>query len=171
MSVRRRRIVYGVAAAAATAGIAHSLWRQLRPGADKAAGLWDMQFAQPGGGELSMASLRGRALVLNFWASWCAPCVKEMPQLDRFHRTYSLNWRVVGLAIDNLSSVQEFLRRTPVTFPIAMAGADGTDLMRRLGNSQGVLPFTVVFDRTGAPVRTRIGETTYDELVAWAAAT
>lgn len=112
MSVRRRRIVYGVAAASATAGIAYVLWRWLRPGAGTAAGLWDMHFAQPGGGELSMASLRGRALVLNFWASWCAPCVMEMPQLDRFHRTHSLKRSVVGLAIDNLSSVKEFLTRT-----------------------------------------------------------
>ena len=131
--------------------------------------LWDMRFAQPDGGELSMASLRGRPLVLNFWASWCAPCVKEMPQLDRFHRAYSPKWRVVGLAIDNLSPVQEFLRRTPVAYQVALAGPGGTDLMRRLGNSRGVLPFTVLFDQTGAPVRTRLGEITFDELVTWVA--
>ncbi len=170
MSLRRRSIVYGgVATAAATTGIAYGLWRRQRPAADTVADLWNMRFAQPHGGELSMASLRGRPLVLNFWASWCAPCVREMPQLDRFHRVYAPKWRVVGLAIDNLSSVQGFLKRTPVAYQVALAGSAGTDLMRRLGNTQGMLPFTVFFNQTGSAVRTRLGEITFDELVTWVA--
>jgi hypothetical protein len=75
---------------------------------------------------------------------------------------------VVGLAIDGASQVQAFLKRTPVSFPIALAGIDGTDLMRRLGNVQGVLPFTVMLDRSGAVAQVKVGETTFDELVMWA---
>lgn len=47
-----------------------------------------VQFKQPGGGELAMGSLLGNPLVLNFWASWCVPCMREMPELDAFHRTF-----------------------------------------------------------------------------------
>lgn len=128
-----------------------------------------MRFERPAGGELSMSDLRGRAMVLNFWASWCAPCVREMPELDRFHRQYSAQgWSVVGLAIDNAEPVREFLQRTPVTFPIGLATAQGASLMRRLGNAQGGLPFTVVLDSMGKRVRTHLVATDYATLVKWA---
>lgn len=117
-----------------------------------------------------MASLRGKPLILNFWASWCAPCVREMPELDRFHRTFGARgWQVLGVAIDNEAAVAKFVERVPVAFTLALAGLDGIDLMKRLGNDKGVLPFTVVFDRHGAAVRRHVGETTYAQLETWAA--
>ena len=102
--------------------------------ADDPAGLWSRRFEKPSGGELAMADLRGKPLVLNFWATWCPPCVKEMPELDRFHRTYAgKGWQVVGLAIDGPTPVREFLVRVPVGFAIGLAGFEGTDLGRQLG--------------------------------------
>jgi len=76
--------------------------------------------------------------------------------------------RVVGLAIDAPTPVQEFLKRQPVGFAIGLAGLDGTDLARSLGNQGGVLPFTVLLDAKGRIVERRIGETRYAELEAWA---
>lgn len=168
---RRRRawLAVGVGAAAALAGVLVQRWMQRSDAAALAvADLWNRRFARPGGGTLVMADFRGKSLVLNFWASWCAPCVREMPELDRFQRSQNAgDWQVLGLAIDNEAAVIQFLGRVPVGFPVALAGPSGIDFMRRLGNGNGVLPFTVLFDRSGDIVQRHIGETTYAQLGAW----
>jgi thiol-disulfide isomerase/thioredoxin len=133
--------------------------------------LWQASFARPDGPELAMASLRGTPLVLNFWGTWCAPCVREMPELDRFQREFGpQGWRVVGLAVDNPTAVRQFLARTPVSYTIALAGLDGSALARRLGNEEGGLPYTVVIDRRGAVARRKRGPTSHGELAGWARA-
>ena len=168
----RRALLYGgVAAAAAAGGLGWAWWRE-QQAVDLAAqtgGVWDLRFAQPGGGELVMQSLRGRPLVLNFWATWCPPCVKEMPDLDRFQRQFAAQgWQVVGLAIDSPTPVREFLARTPVSYRIGLAGLDGTGLSRRLGNEGGALPFTVVFNAAGRVVQRKLGEANLEQMQAWA---
>lgn len=137
---------------------------------DPGAGLWSMRFDTPDGGSLAVADLHGRALLLNFWATWCPPCVKEFPMLDRFAREQGPRWHVLGLAIDRPEAVRNFLQRVPVGFPIGMAGLDGTDLMRQLGNDTGGLPFSVAFDRGGAIRERRLGELSQDDLDRWARA-
>jgi len=171
---RRTWLIGGAGAGAAMAGLGWRGWSESqREAALDAAtgGLWQRRFERPDGGELAMAAWRGQPLVLNFWATWCPPCVKEMPEIDRFHRTFvARGWRVLGLAVDRPAPVREFLARTPVGYAIAMAGFDGTDLSRQLGNESGALPFTAVFDRRGRVAHRKLGETSFDELAAWAAA-
>jgi hypothetical protein len=75
----------------------------------------------------------------------------------------------VGLAVDNPTAVRQFLAKSPVGYLIALAGFDGTDLSRSLGNSTGALPFTAVFNRQGAVVQRKLGETSFDELTRWVA--
>ncbi len=175
MNRRNWILAGGTGLAAATAGVA---WRQSsQPGATTAkpavldpatTAFWQSSFTQPDGQQLAMAALRGQPLVLNFWATWCPPCVKEMPELDRFARQFATQGgRVVGLAVDNPKAVREFLQRAPVGYAIGMAGFDGTDLSRKLGNTTGALPFTAVFARSGTLVQRKLGETSYDELKSW----
>jgi thiol-disulfide isomerase/thioredoxin len=165
--MKRRYWIVGAATVGAAAGVGGYLWRS---GAERTyEPLWSMRFPTPDGGELVMADKRGRPLLLNFWATWCAPCIKEMPELDRFARDFEgRGWQVVGLAIDGPTPVREFLRQRPVGFPIGLAGFEGTDLTRELGNAQGALPFTAVFDSRGRLAHEKLGQTSYDELVAWA---
>ena len=167
---RRALMAAGVAAAAAAAGAGGYLWQRRAAAADTAsAELWTLDFETPGPNRLAMASLRGRPLVLNFWATWCPPCVREMPALDRFHREHSARgWQVLGLAADNAEAVRKFLAVTPVGFAIALTGFAGIELSQRLGNVSGGLPFTVVFGREGQVLQRHTGETRYDQLADWA---
>jgi thiol-disulfide isomerase/thioredoxin len=166
---RRQTLMLGAAGtAAAAAGLGWQLRRRPPPLDDASTALWQSHFDQPDGQPLALAALRGQVLVLNFWATWCPPCVKEMPELDRFARRFGERGvRVLGLAIDSPTPVREFLRRAPVGYTIGLAGFDGTDLSRKLGNDKGALPFTAVFDRSGALVQRKLGETSFTELEAW----
>src|SRR5689334_8076416 len=85
---RRSLLVGGVAAAAAIAGAGVALWKWSPDKATKSelAAMWAMSFDTPAGAQLAMQSLRGRPLLVNFWATWCPPCVEEMPLLDAFYR-------------------------------------------------------------------------------------
>lgn len=165
---RRRLLIGGAGAAAAAVGAAAYFWRAGAPAGSDDAALWQARFPQPDGQPLVMAELRGAPLVLNFWATWCPPCVKEMPELDRFARQFAAQGvRVVGLAIDNPGPVREFLTRTPVSYAIGLAGFEGTELSRRLGNHRGGLPFTAFFNRRGVLSQRKLGETHFAELAAW----
>jgi thiol-disulfide isomerase/thioredoxin len=182
---RRSWILAGAGTAAVAAGAA---WRWRGGGSppapattpdapvDAAAqAFWQMSFPTPEGGILAAVSLRGQPLLLNFWGTWCPPCVKEMPDLDAFAREHAAQgWRVLGLAVDNPKAVREFLKRTPVGYTIALAGFEGSDLAQKLGNGQGGqaagLPFTVAFDRNGAVSHRKAGATTLAELRNWAKA-
>jgi thiol-disulfide isomerase/thioredoxin len=167
--MNRRVLFAATGLAAGAAGIGLSWWQShpapLPPGSQ----LWTQRFARPDGGELVMAQLRGRPLVLNFWATWCPPCVREMPQLSRFAREFRpAGWQVVGLAAETAEPVRRFLQNLVVDFPVGLAGVQAIELSRGLGNVQGALPFTAVFDAAGRKVQQRLGETHFEELAQWA---
>ena len=115
-----------------------------------------------------MGAFAGKPLLLNFWATWCPPCVDELPMLNTFNRENKANgWQVVGLAIDQPSSVRKFLARLPLDFPVGLAGLGGSELGRSLGNLTGGLPFTVVFSGDGRVAHRKMGQVTPEDLKTW----
>ncbi len=171
LTAGRRRLLYaGVAAtaAAAGAGLAWWKWRPHETSQDAAAALWPLSFETPAGSTLAMQTLRGKPLLVNFWATWCPPCIDELPLLDEFYRqNASKGWQVIGLAIDQPSAVRKFLERTPISFPVGLAGLGGTELSKTLGNVAGGLPYTVVVSGSGQVLERRMGRLTSADLSQW----
>ncbi|MEO8311651.1 MAG: TlpA disulfide reductase family protein [Caldimonas sp.] len=172
--MNRRLVILGAAGLAAAAIGAGTAWRRARDEAEDAGApevsvdVWAIDFKSVDGVPMPMAALRGRPLLLNFWATWCGPCVVEMPLLDRFAREQpSDGWRVLALAVDQPDPVRRFIAERTLKLPVAIAGAIGLDLSRQLGNVHGGLPFTAAFDSAGKAVQRRLGAVSAELLAAW----
>ncbi|GAA5082196.1 TlpA family protein disulfide reductase [Lysobacter panacisoli] len=116
------------------------------------------------------AAYAGRPLLINLWASWCGPCIEEMPELDRFAAAQGANGtQVVGIALDDAAAVQDFLKRIPVRYPILLDQAGPRDAGVQLGNPKGVLPYTVLVSADGRLIRQKIGPFQHGEIDNWVA--
>jgi thiol-disulfide isomerase/thioredoxin len=177
--MKRRTLIYGGVAAAAALSGAGVAWRRSQPAAGLAGGpagagvaldaFWQQNFETPDGAPLAMVSFSGKPLLVNFWATWCPPCIEELPMIDRFYsENKSKSWQVLGLAVDQPSAVRAWLQRKPLGFPVAMAGFSGTELSKSLGNLAGALPFTVVFGASGRVLQRKIGKVAPQDLAQWA---
>ena len=161
--MRRRQLLMGGSALVALAGLS-----ACSRGAEPPAAFWSQSWESPDGQPLAAADLRGQPLLVNFWATWCPPCVEELPLLDQFYQSRrAQGWQLLGLAIDQPSAVRAFLARRPLSFPIGLAGLGGTELSRELGNSNGGLPFSVLFDRAGRLVERKLGRLHAEDLERW----
>jgi peroxiredoxin len=158
MALRRRDVLIlgGVGALAAAAGLfVGPLLLQSRTGA---AALLSARLPDLSGKERRLSEWSGRVLVCNFWATWCPPCVEEIPLLNAAMARFSgRGVEIVGIAVDSAPNVARFIKQTPLAYPILIAGADGIDLLRGLGDRSGGLPFTVVLDRSGSIAETKLG--------------
>jgi len=167
---RRHWMMAGVGVAAGLAG-ALAAWQKFQGHGvmDEAVqNFWLQEFEKPEGGTLSMKELRGKPLLINFWATWCPPCIEELPLIDNF---FNLNkaksLQVVGLAVDQPSMVRRFLTQKPLSFPVGLAGFNGTELGKTLGNSQSVLPFSAIFDAKGSLLAKKAGKLDQSDLDEW----
>jgi thiol-disulfide isomerase/thioredoxin len=165
MTPGRRNLVIlgGVAATAAVGGgITGTLVLQSRSGA---ADLLSARFPDLSGRPRRLAEWRGRPILCNFWASWCAPCREELPLLDSAQREHAgIGLEVVGIAVDSAANIRKYLKSIPVGYTILIAEGSAIDLMRRLGNRNAALPFTVTLDRAGRLHQRKLGPYTPEEL-------
>jgi thiol-disulfide isomerase/thioredoxin len=163
-NARREALILGaVGIAAAAAGtVAGVLALQARSGA---ADLLAAQFHDLDGRPRRIIEWRGRVLVCNFWATWCAPCREEVPILVAAKQQSSpVRIEFVGIGIDSADKIREFAATYSINYPLLVADATAIDLLRGLGNRSGGLPFTALFDRNGRLAYRRLGALTATEL-------
>jgi thiol-disulfide isomerase/thioredoxin len=173
----RRHVLAGAAVAATLLGAGVAWWRLQGDGRlggaevhEPVAGFWASQWATPVGGIVPMATFKGRPLLINFWATWCPPCVEELPLINDFYlKNKAAGWQVLGLAVDGASAVNQFLEKMPLAFPVALAALGGVELGRNLGNLTGGLPFSVALAADGQVLQRKMGRLTAVDLAAWAA--
>jgi len=150
-SSRNRRLLIGTALGAAAVAGGLAGWRVLRPDPTQAAPAWmDAPWLDAQGRAIDLSDWKTRVVLLNFWATWCPPCVEEMPELSELHQRYERKgFGVFGIGIDSPSKIAEFQSKTPVSYPLAVGGLGATELGRAFGNQGGMLPFSVLIDRQG----------------------
>jgi thiol-disulfide isomerase/thioredoxin len=151
-------VVAAIAVGAAVAGYAVNAWWRADSQAEAAGAVMSAPLTDLDGKTLSINQWRGRVLVVNFWATWCAPCREEIPifiKLQQKHQARGLQF--VGVAIDQHDKVERFARDFAMNYPVLLGGIDMVEVSRRAGNRLGALPFTIVIDRTGAIASVQIG--------------
>jgi thiol-disulfide isomerase/thioredoxin len=165
MSPERRNLLIlgGVAAVAVTAGgVAGVLALQAR---SVIANLLSARFPDLSGRMRALSEWRGHPLLCNFWASWCAPCREELPLLEIAQREHaSIGLQVVGIAIDTAANVAEYLKSVKISYPVLVAEGSAIELMHRLGNRSGLLPFSVMMNKAGRLHQRKLGAYSAAEL-------
>ncbi len=159
----QRRLWLSAGAAALLAGVAVSAWKLQPPEVQDEAvrTLFKQSFPVAAGPKglgdappLALSSLVGKTIMLNFWATWCPPCIEEMPELsqlaENWARDLGAKVSTIGIGIDSISSIQKFYQKLPVSYDLLAANAQGLELIRLLGNPAGGLPFSVIINARGA---------------------
>ena len=160
--VRRALLVAGIGTVAAAAGYWANAWRLGLAGSaverDVAAEILGSTLHNLDGAPQSLAGWRGRILVINYWATWCAPCREEIPLFVRLQQEYAAkNVQFIGIAVDQADKVRAFAQEFNINYPLLIAGIDAVELSRKAGNKAGVLPYTLVLDRTGKIAASLVG--------------
>jgi thiol-disulfide isomerase/thioredoxin len=141
------------------------------PGAAQIHSLPEFRLPDLAGREVTSTNWAGKVLVVNYWASWCPPCLREMPMMIRAQEALrDRGVQFVGIALDRPDDVARFIEDYPVNYPILIGDFASVELSRRLGNRFQGLPFTVIFDARGRRVFSRIGEIAEAELATEIAA-
>ena len=155
---RRNLVVAGLVAATALGTGALVAPMVLKHPDRKSGALASARFADLQGKARALSEWRGKVVVVNFWATWCAPCLEEIPLLMTVRRAQAgRGVEIVGIAVDQASKVGEFAAKLKIDYPILLADTGGLDLIRDLGNKSAGLPFTVFLDRAGNVARTKLG--------------
>ena len=112
-----------------------------------------------------LAQWRGKTLIVNFWATWCAPCVEEMPELTQLQTELTgKNIQIIGIGIDSAENIRKFADRLHIGYPLYTAGVRGTELARLFGNQAGGLPYTVLITADGQIRSSHLGRLQMAEL-------
>jgi len=119
-------------------------------------------------GVATVESLLGQLTLVNFWASWCAPCREEMPIFETMYRIAKPNgFQIVGVAIDSPDKAQPMLDSMDITYPILYAEKTGMQIMDASGNPQGLMPYSLLLDKNGAVLEQILGKIDEQQIADW----
>jgi thiol-disulfide isomerase/thioredoxin len=167
-TTKRTLLLGGAGVAACAAGAMGGYWwlhRGVQAGDE--ARLLEASFEALDGKTMPISSWRGKTLIVNFWATWCAPCREEMPEFVTAQREFAAKGlQFVGIAVDRRAPVEKFAKELSINYPVLLAGPAWLDALKTMGNPQGVLPFTMVFSPKGEVMLRRVGKLKYDEIKA-----
>ncbi len=171
MARRAALMALGLTGALALAAGAVWSWRRSAPDAagDEGVGwLFELKLPDADGVERPLKAYEGKLLVVNFWATWCTPCIEEMPELQQFADEFAPRGvAVIGVGVDDADKIRDFRRQHGLRIPLLAAGFDGMELARRLGNPEPVLPYTALISPRGRIVEEHSGRIQPPELRRW----
>ena len=125
----------------------------------------DATFPDLSGKPHKIGNWKGKVLVVNFWATWCPPCLEEIPIFVRLQREMGQQGlQFVGIAVDQSANVAQFVANNAVNYPVMIGQLDAIKVAELAGNQSGGLPYTLVFDRQGHVVSRHYGGLTEGEL-------
>ncbi len=154
-----------VAVIAASVGmlISHQRAAPQTPEARAIANLFAQTMPDVNGKPQALSQWRGKPMIINFWATWCAPCVEEMPELAALQAEVA-PVQIVGIGVDTQENIARFAEKMHIYYPLYVAGTGATDLLRQFGNQAGGLPFTVLVGLDGNLKKVYLGRLNFDEL-------
>lgn len=130
--------------------------------------LWNARLNDSQQQPKAVKELAGQLTLVNFWASWCAPCRKEMPIFESFYRlNKQQGFTIIGVAIDNKETALPMLDSMDITYPILYAERTGMEIMAKSGNEQGFLPYSVLYNAEGVILEAKLGEIDQNLLNKW----
>jgi thiol-disulfide isomerase/thioredoxin len=169
----RRFVAAALAAAVLSAGAGFGAWHWWNGSKD--ADTWasvamTAQFQGLDGKPHTLSEWNGKLLLVNFWASWCVPCLNEIPLLIEAQKAHGARgFQVVGLAMDTREQVQAMQKRLGINYPLLLGQANVMDAMDALGDPLGAFPFSVLIGPDGRILARVAGGVTRDELQSWLA--
>jgi thiol-disulfide isomerase/thioredoxin len=122
-------------------------------------------FKDLAGVSRSLAQWSDRHILVNFWASWCAPCIEEIPRLVKLQATSHKNLQIVGIAVDSTHNAKSFHDKLQINYPVFVDEAGAMEFSKRLGNRTGLLPFSALINPRGDIVATYLGAISADKIL------
>lgn len=128
------------------------------PAATAVGALMQLSMADTEGKQRELSEWQGKLILLNFWATWCPPCVSEMPELVELQNQLGgKNLQIIGIGIDSPSNIRDFAKKHQISYPLLVGGMEGTAVSKQFGNDTGGLPFSVLIAPDGTVKQTYMG--------------
>jgi thiol-disulfide isomerase/thioredoxin len=126
----------------------------------------DFSMPDMDGKQRNIKEWQGKILIINFWATWCPPCMKEMPEFEAIQQEFgNKGVQFIGIALDDAEPVKEFITKKKITYPILVGQDSGTKIAHDLGNVINTVPFTVIFDINGQLIKRQMGTLDRDDIL------